>query len=396
MKFFRSPVFLILLAVTAFMAGLFTIGSHFGLVGAIAAYVVAESIAKQLTTSYNLGAVTNIANLWTPDIWIPGLRERVTQLPSLINSGIVVRDPQIDDAASGPGVKANVPFIKEPNFDNEIQQESVAPTVNNLTSGKQVATILNRVSAIGATALSKAVSGADPLGTALDIVAGLRLRQQQKTLLAVLRGVFGFAAAPGAGAAALKTLRNDIFIETGLSATAANLFSSNAFIDTTTLLGEIRGTLQDGILIVHSTVASAMLKLDSITYIRDSEGRFILQTYKGIPVFISDLLTRAGATNGKVFDTYFALPASVSSGSQPQSNEVGDVSSLLIDKTNIAMNNVAIYDRTRTIFHPQGCAWGGTPVGQSATDAELAVEASWSLAYGDVKNVKMVCLRTNG
>jgi len=341
-------------------------------------------------------AKTNIANLWNPDVWINGIREKVTQRPSLINSGLVIRDPLIDEAAAGPGTKVQVPFIKEPNFDNEIQVEDTAPTINNLTSGKQIATILNRVSAIGNTALSKAVSGADPLNTALDIIADLRLRQQQKTLLAILRGVFGNAAAPGGGSAAFKLLRNDIFLEAGLTATAVNLFSSNAFIDTTSLLGEVKDKLLQGIVLMHSVVAATALKQDSIAYVRDSEGRVILQTYKGIPLFINDLLTRAGTTSGKVYDTYFALPGSIASGDKPQVNEVGEVASLLIDRSDVAKNNVAIYDRTRTIFHPQGAIWGGTPAGQSATDAELAVEASWTLALNDIKNVGIVCLRTNG
>jgi hypothetical protein len=341
-------------------------------------------------------AVTNIANLWTPDIWIPGLAERVTTRPSLINSGIVMRDPQIVEAASGGGTKAQVPFLKEPNFDNEIQVEGTAPTVNNLTSGKQVAPILNRVSAVGATALAGAVSNTDPVGYSLGVISDLRLRQSQKTFLNILRGVFGFASAPGGGTAALKTLRNDIFLEAGNSATSVNLFSSNAFIDTTALLGEVKDRLLQGAVIAHSAVAAAMLKQDSIAYVRDSEGRVVLQTYKGIPLFVSDLLTRAGGTNGKVYDTYFALPGAAVTGDKPQTSEVGDVASLILDKSDAAKNSVTIYDRTRSILHVQGTAWGGTPAGQSATDAELATEGNWTLAFGDVKNVGVVCLRTNG
>lgn len=341
-------------------------------------------------------AHTNLANLWTPDIWINGLRERVTTRTSIINSGLVVRDPLIDEAASGPGIKAQIPFIKDPNFANEIQVENTAPTINNLTSGKQIAAILNRVSAIGNTALSKAVSGADPLSAALDIIADLRLRQHQTTVLNILRGVFGFASTPTGGSAAFKSLRNDIFLEAGATATAANLFSSSAFIDTTSLLGEVKDKMLQGVVLMHSVVAATALKQDSIAYVRDSEGRVILQTYKGIPLFISDLLRRAGGTSGYVYDTYFALPGAIASGSKPQVAEVGEVASLLIDKSDIAKNNIAIYDRTRTIFHPQGAAWGGTPAGQSATDAELATEGNWTNALNDIKNVGIVCLRTNG
>jgi hypothetical protein len=343
-----------------------------------------------------LGATTHISDLWTPDIWIPGMAETVTTRPSLINSGIVARSPQLDQLAAGGGTQANIPFLREPNYADEIQVEGTAPTVNKLSSGKHVATILNRVSATGHEALAGAVSATDPVQFALNTLAGVRLRQRQTTLLNVVRGAFGNAAAPGAGSAALKSLRKDIFLEAGNSATGANLFSSDAFIDTLALLGEVGDELASrGAIVCHSLIAAAMLKADDIDFYRQSEGMPLLRRYKGMAVYVSDLLTRAGGTNGSVFDTYIFLPGAIAMGDKPQSSTVGDVASLTM-KEDESTNTVTIFDRTRFVMHPQGCKWTGTPAGQSATNAELATEGNWALSFADVKNVGIACLRTNG
>lgn len=340
-------------------------------------------------------AHTTIANLWTPVTWIPGVAERVTTRTSILNSGILVTDPTIKAVATGPGRVAEIPFIKEPNFADEIQVEGTAPTVNNLTSGQQTCTILNRVSAIGNTALSKAVSGADPLRAAYDFISDIRLRQRQTTLISTVRGAFGFSAAPGAGSAAFKALRRDIFSETGASPTSEKLFSSDEYIKTLGLMGEAKDSLDGAVILCHSAIEQAMLLQDDITVIRDSEGKARVRTYKDAPVFVSDALVRAGTTSGFVYDTYIFMPGAIAGGEKDQSDQVGEVASMLLEG-DIAKNNVALYDRTRFVLHPQGAKWGGTPAGQSATNAELATEGNWTLAYGDVKNVRMVCLRSNG
>lgn len=341
-------------------------------------------------------ATTSISDLWTPDIWIPGLAERATRRPNLINSGIVTRSPLLNDIASGGGVQATVPFLKEPDYADEPQVEATAPTLNKLGSGKQVATILNRVSATSHEALAGAVSASDPVGFALNVLAGVRLRQRQTTLLNILRGVFGHSDAPGAGTAALKAARLDIFSETGASPTSEKLFSSDAFIDTLSLFGETADDLAgSGVIVCHSAIAAAMLKQDDIDFFRTSEGMPLLRRYKGMTVFVSDLLRRAGTTSGFVYDTFVFRPGAAVMGEKPQVNKVGEVASLVIEEKE-STNSVVIYDRTRAVMHVEGTKWTGTPAGQSATNAELATAGNWALAFGDVKNVGVACLRSNG
>lgn len=393
MKFNRSFwTFTALAAVL--VVGLLAIGSTFGVKCAVVAYLGANALCSPLM-SFSLGAHTSIADLWTPAVWIPGIAERLTTRKSLINSGICVRNPYTAEAVAGPGTKVEVPFIREVHVDDAPQQENNDVTVSSLASGKQTIAILNRRWAVGATALSKAVSGADPLGSAFNFMADNRLRQRQKTLLSILRGVFGNAAAPGAGAAAFKAMRRDIFLEAGAAPAAGQLFSSDEYIKSLGLMGEVKDMLDGCVIVCHSAIEQAMLLQDDITVVRDSEGKPRIQTYKNAPVFVSDLLYRAGATSGMVYDTYIFAPGAVAYDEAPQTSNVGDVASLVKIEDG-KQNNVAFADYTRFCMHPQGASWAGAPAGQSATNAELATEGNWTLALNDIKNARIVCLRTNG
>lgn len=341
-------------------------------------------------------ARTALSDLWVPDIWIPGVAERQRTRLNLLTA-IAVSNPLLNEAATGGGDSVQIPFLKEPDFDDEIQVASTAPTVNKVTSARQVAAVCNRVASLGNDALAAGVSGTNQVAFALDAINGVRSRNRQRRLLNTLRGVFGNAAAPGAGAAAFKALRNDIFLEAGNSATSANLFSSDAFIDTCSIFGDAIDKLESGqgAVVMHSTVHAAATKQNDIATIRDSDGKIVMRTYKGAPVFINDILTRAGGTNGSVFETYIFLRGAVSTGDKPQSATVGDLASLLL-KEDEDTNDVTIYDRTRSIIHVQGTKWTGSPAGQSATNAELATEGNWSNVLQDNKNAGVICLRTNG
>lgn len=336
-------------------------------------------------------AATTIANLWTPEVWVNGLAERAVARSSILNTAAVVRRPEIDAIAAGGGLTGNMPFLKEPDGDDEIQAENTAASVTALASGTQVCAILNRQVAVGAEALAGAVSASDPVGFALNIMADWRLRRRVRTLAKTLRGFFHTAAA---------ALSYDKFVEIVGSQSADTHFIKSAYVHSTlALLGEAKeGMTAGGVMFCHSVIEAALGAQDDIDYIRDSEGKIILRTYKGMPLFISDSLVRAGTTSGYVYETYFLLPGSIGMGDKPQVSAIGEVASL-VQEGDASKNQMTIYDRTRFVMHPSGAKWNpasGVPAGQSPTDAELAAGGNWALAFADAKNVGIVRCRTNG
>lgn len=346
-------------------------------------------------------AVAAISDLWSPDIWVRGMREKQATLPSILNSGICVTSAEFDAIATGAGTIVNVPFYKDSTDQADaIQVQDTAPTIQAITTGTMKAAILNRVTANGVTALAAQVSGSDPVAEFSAVMAAKRLKQRNTTLIALLRGAFASLGASGA-TAALDDVRVDSFDESGTDATSDQTFSSDLFITAKALMGELADELQGGAMLVHPNVLASLERQDKESFAPGvvSAMGWTVRTYRGVPVFTSELLARAGSSNGYVYDSYLFAKGVVARGEKAQiggtpGNPVLDVASLnyTIDT---AKNNSVIYDRTRHILHLNGMSYDGTPSGQSATDAELGTAADWSYKYQTANRAGIVCIRTN-
>lgn len=345
---------------------------------------------------------TNIAALWNPQIWADSIREKVATFPVIMNSGIVFTSQKATEGASGPGTSINMPVWRDMTDDaDEIQVEDTAPSTFGVVSANQIAPILNRVFKTGATALSAAVSGEDPVAEMTAQLALGRQKRRQRTLLAMLRGIMGTGVqTPGQAQGVVRDTRLDLFTETGATATSANLIDPDDVINAIALLGELRNELATGAMFMHSTILAALERQDKDSF---KEGTvsgqpFTIRTYRGIPIFASDLLVRTGGTNGFVYDTYIIANRTFAIGEKPQTADTGDtvdVAALQFDSDK-DKNNAYIYDRTRFMLHPAGLRWTGTPAGQSATNAELQLHSNWALAFQTANRVGIAAIRSNG
>lgn len=358
-------------------------------------------------------AATTIASLWTPDIWIRGMNEKMRHFPALLSSSIVKRTPEFDALATGGGITVNIPYFRDITDQADAPQvENTEPSYQSIGSGKQIAPILNRETANNVSALAAAVSGSEPVEEITGQLAKRRQKQRQTTMMNILRGIFGFSNAPG-GAGALSAVRNDIFSENGANPASNQLISTFSIIDTIAQLGELAGTTLGGGIFMHPTIRGSLLKQDQIAFEHYSlqngtllaggapaSADGVVEFYKGYRVFTDVNLVRAGTGGGFVFDTYVFAPGVFAWGEKPQIG--GPLNQPVIDVASLnywaqAPSNVGnIYDRTRFIIHPNGMRWTGAPAGQSATNAELATAGNWTLDYATADRVGIVCLRSNG
>lgn len=339
---------------------------------------------------------TLISDVWTPAVWLDAIREQMATFPSVFNSRAVVSTPQMGSIASGAGISANIPFWKDiTDQADEPQVENTGPSDNVITTGLQVCTILNRVTKNSAGALAAAVSGGDPVQEMSRQIADRRLKQRNTTLINLLNGLFHFAAASGAGTGCIRANRYDAFDESGLDATSPHLIDHEKFIDAKALMGEMSDTLVNGAMFAHTNVIAGLEKQDQTAFKEASMGPYTIRTYRGIPIFVSDALARAGGTNGYVYGTYLIAPGAIAIGEKPQQGDSIDVASLQYDSDK-DKNNEMIYDRTRFLLHVLGTKWVGTPSGQSATNAELATNTNWNLVISTANRVPIVLIRTNG
>lgn len=343
--------------------------------------------------------LTTISNLFIPALWLRAVAEQMATFPSLASSGIITTNPELDNVASGPGLSARLDFFKDiTDGDEENQVESTAPSIGNITTTHQVCTVLNRVKAWGSSAFAKQLSGTDPMAEIVRQIAANRLKRRNKIILALLRGAFNGLAASGA-AAPLSAVRRDIFIESGNSATSANLISTNEFINAKSLMGELSDGLMNGAIFCHTNIRAALEKLDAASFKNGVESglSYKVETYRGIPIYTSDALVRPGTTNGFVYETYILSNSIIGLGSKPQSQEVGDMSNFLLEEDK-KTNDILLFDRSRQVLHLNGMRWTGTPadLNGGATNAELATAANWALALSTANRVGAVLLRTNG
>jgi hypothetical protein len=252
---------------------------------------------------------------------------------------------------------------------------------NIITAGVMKAVACNRVTKSSATAFSTQLSGEDPVGEIVAQMIQRRLKQRQKSLLAIFRGSFGSAGAAGVNAP-LKAVRVDAFDESGNDATADHLMGIELFINAKSLMGELADDLQNGALWVHPTVLAALELADETSFHKVSHGPWTIRTYRGIPIYVSEALVRAGATNGFVYETYLLARGIVAKGEKPQKTDVVDVAALQMEKK-FGLNNEIIYDRTRFVMHLNGMRWVGTPASESPTNAELGTIASRNLVLAE-------------
>lgn len=376
--------------------------------------------------------IQQLATLWTPQIWIPGIAEKQASFPYLFNSKAVKRTDLLTELASGPGTYANVPFLHDiTDQPNEVQVEQQAPqNIQGQPGDVNLFPILNRVTKNSWTAMAKNVSnisepstfrplGGPPMGGvqgggSTDIVSHVwgtmgerRLKQYQITLVNLMRGIFANGGATNVLSALTNVryggLNAEIFTENGNGAGQNNLMSPEIFIYMKALMGELGETLMNGAFWVHPNVLAQLEILDAISFKTVEPGLqsalpFRIKTYREIPIFISQALARAGTISGFVYDSYIIAEGTVGFGEKPQAADMADLASLayFFDRD---LNDDIIWDRTRTAMGVDGVAFNVNGIangGSSAADSDLLNPANWTLKYLTPNRVGVVSVRTNG
>lgn len=333
-------------------------------------------------------ATTSLADVWEPAHWVDGTQEKMNTFPHLLNSPAVFESDRLADFASGSGNTITLPFWSDiTDQDDAIQVESTDITTQKHTTGLPVATVLEREYGYSASALSAQRSGGDPVGAMMATLAQGRAKRQQKALLSQVRGIYDTALADNS---------NDSFVEIVGSQTADHLIDADMVLEGNALLSEMLLSSDQATMWMHPDIMVALRKQDEHAFSAISmQGGLTIAAYKGMPIYLSSALSRAGTTSGVVYETYVFGGGMIGKGAKAQVGDKIDVASLQYDP-NFSKNDEGVYDRNRYAMHVDGFAWGGSPAGTSATNAELAVGASWSLKYASADRVRMFRIRSNG
>lgn len=315
-----------------------------------------------------LASGTKIADVIVPEVFNPYVIERTAELSALVKCGIIVKDKELDSLALAGGRLINMPYWKDLNGDDEVLDDSGALTPGKITAGQDVAALLMRGKAWSVNDLATALSGDDPMKAIGDLVAEYWARQRQKTLLAVLKGVF-----------ASSTMSGNVHDISSLEGDLAKI-NGTSFIDAKTKLGDASDKLTA--VAMHSTVFAELEKQNLIQYIPNSQGVVDFPSYLGRKVIVDDGCPK----DGDVYTTYLFGQGAIGegNGAAPVPTET--------DRDSLAGEDILI-NRQHFLLHPRGVKFTDSSVAKkSPSNAELANQANWSRVYEN-KNIRIVAFK---
>lgn len=303
----------------------------------------------------------------------------LTERSALIQSGIAVIDAkiaQICQAAGFGGKTINLPYWNAISGADEVLADTGdGLTVNAITAGQDVATILRRGKAWGVNDLAAEIAGDDPLKNVADRIADYWARRQQVTLFSTLKGVFADNVAANGSDLVL-----DISQETGDD----NLLSKDTLLFAAQLLGDAKENL---VAIAMNSQAETVLNIagSAGSLYKPAETPGTLPTYNGRKVVMDDNCPYSAATG--VAEIFLFGAGAVALNEVPVMNPLETGRELL-------KGNDILVTRRGWISHVRGVKWdpaAQVPAGATPTNAELEAAANWTRVW-DRKDVRVVKL----
>jgi hypothetical protein len=315
--------------------------------------------------------------------------ERTAELSTFGQCGIIEHAPEFDELAAGGGREVKMPFWKDLTAARQLLSDGAALTINKITGDQDIARIQNDAQTWGVNHLAKVISGDDPMGAIIDLVAGYWARTDEGMLVSCLKGIFAAASMAGN--------KLGIASETVAGQSASTRLNGATFVDATVKLGD-RGDRLTAVA-MHSATEAALRKLELIDFIPDSEGKAQIKTFQGRRVIVDDNLpVRAGTTDGLVYTSYLFGPGAFAKGMAPLSGEPlqGGFGTTGVEVARVPLeSDTVLINRRRYILHPRGVKFTSAAVAaDSPTNAELENGANWTRVFEN-KNVRIVAVEHN-
>lgn len=321
-------------------------------------------------------AQTKLSDIIVPELFQPYMVNKTMELSAFVQSGIIANNPVFDNLAGQAAQTIQMPFYEDLTGESEQVIEDADLTAKRITTKKDVAVIIRRANMWGATDLSAAMSGKDPMKAIADLVAAFWARDLQKELLAILAGVFS------ASDNSMDGHVHDISAETGNAAK----WSASAFIDAMQLLGDAKAQLKA--VCMHSAVEAALRKQQLIETVQPATD-LAFSTYQGKRVIVDDGCPVD--TTNHIYTTYLFGEGALALGN---GNPEGFVP-VEIDRDKKKGSGVDyLINRKTYILHPRGIKFTGTAMvnSEGPSRVELATSTNWSRVY-EAKQIRMVAFK---
>jgi hypothetical protein len=305
---------------------------------------------------------TQLADIFVADYYGTIAPVNSPEKTAVFESGIIVKSPELDAIAqNGQGTSEisywqDLDADEEPNISNDNPDD--LGEVGKAEQGTMRARTLYLNKGYGVADLTSELANTEPMQHIRNRFGAYWTRRWQRYLLGAARGVIASNIANDAG---------DMVVDAGAT------ISAGAFQDAAFTSGDAADVFSA--IGVHSVVMNQMVKQDLIEYLRDSDGRIILATYLGKPVFMDDSLVYGA---GRYLSVFFGQGAFGYGEGTPA------VPVELERKPSGGNGGGAevLWERKTLILQPAGFSWkGSNNQNLSPTAAQYASAANWERVF---------------
>lgn len=223
-------------------------------------------------------AETNLSNMIVPEVFGNYVENLSLKTNRFVQSGIFSPDPTLGTRLTQAGTTITVPFINDlPDDDADVWRDDQSISVDNLTSGKQVAQKMYQAKAFGSTDQAQLVSGAPILNVIGSRFANYWIRQDAKQLLAILGGVFGVT----------QVQSSKLYDATAKTPTDSN-FSARGFIGAKALMGDLADSTLTAIAVNSATYAQMQANGLLDKTVQEQNAAVPFGTYNGMAIVVDD------------------------------------------------------------------------------------------------------------
>jgi len=321
------------------------------------------------------------------------------ELTAFSTSGVVARNPLIDNAFTAGGRDAHLPFWKdldgtiEPNYSTDNPADVASP--QKVVAGEMVARVANLNQGYSAADLVALLAGSNPMQRIRNRFGSYWARAFQRRIIAICRGLLNRNTTNDSG-----DMTFSVALETTAGVTAANLWSRANFTAAAFTMGDHFSDLQA--IAVHSVVYKRMVDLDDITFERPSQVDPNIPMdiagnqpfFLGKRVIVDDTLpVIPGTTSGFKYVTIIFGSAAIGYGTNTPLVPV-EVQRFANQGNGGGVEQ--LWERNSWVLHPYGHSFLSASVaGPTPTIAELQLAVNWQRVI-ERKNVPLAFLITNG
>ncbi|HHT7186902.1 TPA: major capsid protein [Bacillus cereus] len=322
--------------------------------------------------------ITRIGDVIQPAVFQAYVQQKTMERSALVQSGIVQNSPEFDALASGPNTLVDMPYWEDLKGDSEVMSDTGALTPKKIGTNADKAKKQGRANAWGANGLSALLSGDDPMGAIASRVADYWIREDQKILLSMLKGVFASTSMAGHV--------HDISAAPTTTNPEAQLLVGGSVVDASQKLGDAKDQL--AAVIMHSAVEAYLVKrqlIEYVTTVNEINQQIKIPYFMGKRVIVDDAMPFDPTT--LVAEMYLFGPGAIAlgNGSHPDIQSVETARDSLSSSGEDYLINRKIF-----ILHARGIKWTESAIaGTFPTNAELANGSNYQLVY-EPKAIRVV------